>query len=546
MMKRMKKEIPDDMLHDDQIGLQLNDEDNGRSACGVVLKKGPWTSVEDDILVKYVNKNGEGNWNAVQKQTGLLRCGKSCRLRWANHLRPHLKKGAFTEEEERLICELHSKMGNRWARMAVHLPGRTDNEIKNYWNTRIKRRTRAGLPLYPPGVYQAALNNQSTSRINGGNKVHSDFLHKRSFSMHDAMFDCLKDTQGISPYSPDISDYGNMQNGFDSSQYCSFVSSTSSNPKRFRESPIPFLDFGCIDRSDVYPFEHIQDDAFDKLTQSFGVQSPLDPGFFSNSLMCYSHSLKNGNFSTSMPFEAVKSELPSLQYPKIDLGSRGTSPSHPLLDSIDDFIKSPTPISTLESDCSSPQNSGLLQSVLHQRKTPSSSKNQYYDRSSYSSAATPCERDDLSAWSMYEQEWKDYADPVSPSGVSSILNDCPAVVANINSMDEQPPVQTDNGNIVKSEYVDHVWSPDSSYIKSLLNNSQPDFVLDSGWYEPCSGHGNNQAVATDATLMFQEDQLATDYKHMTAAGTSNPSQVWELSSFGWNNMPAVCQVSDLG
>lgn len=121
MMKRMKKEIPDDMLHDDQIGSQLNGEDNGRSACGVVLKKGPWTLVEDDILVNYVNKNGEGNWNAVQKQTGLLRCGKSCRLRWANHLRPHLKKGAFTEEEERLICELHSKMGNRWARMAVHV-----------------------------------------------------------------------------------------------------------------------------------------------------------------------------------------------------------------------------------------------------------------------------------------------------------------------------------------------------------------------------------------------------------------------------------------
>ncbi|KAI5421016.1 transcription factor MYB65 isoform X1 [Lathyrus oleraceus] len=550
MMRRMKKEIPDDMLHDDQIGSQLNDEGNGTSACGVVLKKGPWTTAEDDILVKYVKKNGEGNWNAVQKQTGLLRCGKSCRLRWANHLRPHLKKGAFTEEEERLICELHAKMGNRWARMAVHLPGRTDNEIKNYWNTRIKRRHRAGLPLYPPGIYQATLNNQSTGGVNGRNKVHSDFLHKKSFNMHDTIFDCLKDTQGILPYSaelPDISDYGNMLNGFDSSQYCSFVPSTSSNPKRFRESPMPFLDFGCIDRNGIYPFEHVQDDAFDKLTQSFGVQSPLNPGFFSNSLSCYSHSLKNGNFSTSKPFEAVKSELPSLQYPEIDLGSWGTSPPHPLLDSIDDFIKSPTPISTLESDCSSPQNSGLLQSVLHQRKTPSSSQNQYYDRSSNSSTATPCERDDLSAWSMYEPEWEDYADPVSPFGASSILNDCPAVGANINSLDEQPPVQTDNGNMVKSENIDHVWSPDSeNYITSLLNDTRPDLVLDSDWYEPCSGHDKNQSIVTDATSMFQEDQLATDYKHMTAAGTSNPSQVWEFSSFGWNNMPAVCQVSDLG
>ncbi|EYU46142.1 hypothetical protein MIMGU_mgv1a008698mg [Erythranthe guttata] len=104
------------------------------------LKKGPWTSAEDAILVEYVSKYGEGNWNAVQKNSGLARCGKSCRLRWANHLRPNLKKGAFSPEEEHLIVELHSKMGNKWARMAAELPGRTDNEIKNYWNTRIKRK----------------------------------------------------------------------------------------------------------------------------------------------------------------------------------------------------------------------------------------------------------------------------------------------------------------------------------------------------------------------------------------------------------------------
>ncbi|CAM6043957.1 unnamed protein product [Sphagnum compactum] len=116
---------------------------------GVNLKKGPWTSAEDAILVSYVSKHGEGNWNSVQKHSGLFRCGKSCRLRWANHLRPNLKKGAFSPDEERTILDLHSKFGNKWARMAAQLPGRTDNEIKNYWNTRIKRRLRAGLPAYP-------------------------------------------------------------------------------------------------------------------------------------------------------------------------------------------------------------------------------------------------------------------------------------------------------------------------------------------------------------------------------------------------------------
>ncbi|KAJ6309713.1 hypothetical protein OIU76_014615 [Salix suchowensis] len=93
--------------------------DGGMVGGMIPLKKGPWTSAEDAILIDYVKKHGEGNWNAVQKHSGLFRCGKSCRLRWANHLRPDLKKGAFTPEEENCIVELHAMMGNKWARMAA-------------------------------------------------------------------------------------------------------------------------------------------------------------------------------------------------------------------------------------------------------------------------------------------------------------------------------------------------------------------------------------------------------------------------------------------
>ncbi|KAJ7981290.1 MYB-related transcription factor [Quillaja saponaria] len=120
------------------------------------MKKGPWTAAEDAILVEYVKRHGEGNWNAVQKNSGLARCGKSCRLRWANHLRPNLRKGSFSAEEEKIIIDLHAQLGNKWARMATQLPGRTDNEIKNYWNTRMKRRQRAGLPIYPQEVQEQA------------------------------------------------------------------------------------------------------------------------------------------------------------------------------------------------------------------------------------------------------------------------------------------------------------------------------------------------------------------------------------------------------
>ncbi|EFH42330.1 hypothetical protein ARALYDRAFT_495585 [Arabidopsis lyrata subsp. lyrata] len=102
---------------------------NHLSDGGVILKKGPWTAAEDEILAAYVRENGEGNWNAVQKNTGLARCGKSCRLRWANHLRPNLKKGSFTGDEERLIIQLHAQLGNKWARMAAQILSLTINSI---------------------------------------------------------------------------------------------------------------------------------------------------------------------------------------------------------------------------------------------------------------------------------------------------------------------------------------------------------------------------------------------------------------------------------
>ncbi|KAK9119806.1 hypothetical protein Scep_017899 [Stephania cephalantha] len=139
----------------------------GRHSCCLKqkLRKGLWSPEEDEKLYNHITRYGVGCWSSVPKQTGLLRCGKSCRLRWINYLRPDLKRGTFSQQEEDLIISLHELLGNRWAQIAARLPGRTDNEIKNFWNSCLKKKLRQqGID---PATHKPLLTSETQSQ-NGG------------------------------------------------------------------------------------------------------------------------------------------------------------------------------------------------------------------------------------------------------------------------------------------------------------------------------------------------------------------------------------------
>ncbi|MFS8031110.1 putative transcription factor MYB-HB-like family [Helianthus anomalus] len=104
------------------------------------LKKGAWTEDEDKKLTAYITRYGHWNWSLLPQFAGVSRSGKSCRLRWMNYLRPNMKHGNFTEDEDNVIISLQNKIGNKWTKIAAKLPGRSDNEIKNRWNVHLKKR----------------------------------------------------------------------------------------------------------------------------------------------------------------------------------------------------------------------------------------------------------------------------------------------------------------------------------------------------------------------------------------------------------------------
>ncbi|KAL2540998.1 myb domain protein [Abeliophyllum distichum] len=524
----------------------------GNSGENGPLKKGPWTSAEDAILVEYVTKHGEGNWNAVQKHSGLARCGKSCRLRWANHLRPDLKKGAFTPEEERRIIELHAKMGNKWARMAAELPGRTDNEIKNYWNTRIKRRQRAGLPIYPPEICFQAVNenqrNEELGTFSSGNAQHHDFSSINNFDIPAVEFKNLELNQQL--YTPtlldipptsllDIPANSLLTQGLNPSYTGKSVLSSFYPSKRFRgtESLYPSINASVCD---VVPggIQYPNDGSM-QIAQSFSLPSAYDnnsnsenPPSSSSIRGC--HSVLNGNSSLE-PAWVTKLELPSLQ---TRTGSWG-SPSSPLpsLECVDTLIQT-HPTENTRSCSLSRQNSGLLDAVLYESQNMKNSKNNSCQQTSHASIM-PVDVMDTLSHDLHETQWEAYGDPISPLGHSSLsFSEYP--ISSRNPLDEPQSVETVSGCKVKEEVVEPVpmQYDDNSETANLTIFSRPDFLLASNCFVPNDDQTREHSLLKDAFGPFLGEDLSRDCKQMDSGATSS-AQGCEHSSCAWNTMSTV-------
>ncbi|KAL2527272.1 myb domain protein [Abeliophyllum distichum] len=129
------------------------------------VRRGAWTPEEDKILTDFITENGHGTWRNLPKLAGLVRCGKSCRLRWTNYLRPDIKRGTFSPEEENTIVHLHGMLGNKWAAIASKLPGRTDNDVKNFWNSHLRKRF-GSVGSHQPSSSSKSVDMKSESPLN--------------------------------------------------------------------------------------------------------------------------------------------------------------------------------------------------------------------------------------------------------------------------------------------------------------------------------------------------------------------------------------------
>nr|CAA78388.1 protein 3 [Petunia x hybrida] len=499
---------------------------NGAGSSRQVLKKGPWTAAEDSILMEYVKKHGEGNWNAVQRNSGLMRCGKSCRLRWANHLRPNLKKGAFTVEEERIIIELHAKLGNKWARMAAQLPGRTDNEIKNYWNTRLKRRQRAGLPIYPQELQQQ---NQHENNNQPHSLLSSSYDPQNSTNYNSPSLSLL-DIFNPSTMKPSIT----QQFPINTPSLC--LPSTNNN-NIFRNTPKGL--------SLTLP-SSMRNSQFSSLPNNNFTQ-----GLSSNSIQLPPFQHNYPNFNINRPFTGISSNpnglicgmgINTINYPSGQSSMPVTASSSENTGS--DFGSSDNANNYANTNGLSRGNSGLLEDLLEESQTLNRPGMKIEDN------FLDLKEDQEADYKGKSMLWEDYGlvedaeeAILTEESAYSFAHGVDHVAQNKNSESSSPhsPPNSSSGIFMKKEDSFHGTNQADDDIMCLLDNF-PLAVPVPEWYEDEDDKNNCNGQSSNVTNCdhIAENQAEDSKSPALTLNSGTRNHDWEFGGCCWNNMPSFC------
>ncbi|KAK3184378.1 hypothetical protein Dsin_031664 [Dipteronia sinensis] len=525
------------------------------------LKKGPWTAAEDGILMEYVKKHGEGNWNAVQKNSGLMRCGKSCRLRWANHLRPNLKKGSFSSDEERIIIELHAKLGNKWARMAAQLPGRTDNEIKNYWNTRMKRRQRAGLPIYPQEVQEKAAVFHLQQQVHNPHHHHHHQKRHHNSSSSPSLSSLLTSSQNIATtYNPSLSLFNNFNfsspqnhHPFHQNQANSYYANNNSN-RQFKL----FCNTNNMNSTGFSgsPYNHQPLSAagllFNQNIQTVQPNNiPFVPNFkFESENFDHDHE-RDVSFSSMIagasidPIDHFVSRHEATELPSSQTPPRPTTPSSgssggggvcvmvgnntTTSNDIDVDYKNGEPTKT----ASSISNSGLLDALVQESHHLSRNDQKLiYSENNLSSAV-----EDVAA-----EKGKGVVSSEEEGGVELMVKNEGDANADNQWEDLSSNSQSSIGMKRSEEPLEEMNSMDDD-LMSLLNNFPTSMPLPD-WYQGGSNNISN-ASSSSITAGGSNEETADHQQNVpptpSPPGVASPEAHWsQLGSYSWNNMPRIC------
>lgn len=439
-------------------------------------------------------------------------------------------------------------MGNKWARMAAHLPGRTDNEIKNYWNTRIKRCQRAGLPIYPTSVCNQSSNEdqQCSSDFDCGENLSNDLLNANGLYLPDFTCDNFIANSEALPYAPHLSavSISNLLGQSFASKSCSFMDQVNQTGMlKQSDGVLPGLSDtinGVISSVDQFSNDSEklkQAVGFDYLHEANSTSKIIAP--FGGALNG-SHAFLNGNFSASRPTSGpLKMELPSLQDTESDPNSwlkYTVAPALQPTELVDPYLQSPAATPSVKSECASPRNSGLLEELIHEAQTLRSGKNQQTSViSSSSSVGTPCNTTVLSPeFDMCQEYWEE-------QHPGPFLNDCAPFSGN-SFTESTPPVSAASPDIFQLSKVSPAQSTSMGSGEQVMGpkyepgdtsphpeNFRPDALF--------SGNTADPSVFNNAIAMLLGNDLSIDCRPVLGDGIM-------FNSSSWSNMPHACEMSE--